>query len=292
MAQTCVPGVGRGGDAVRKTIIDAIGEKTASHFGHGYERLAPLPKDNGKPDVERRDGWLDRCEGIRISDDYKSFYTVWERSFQAGTAQTRKVKTVSRLLVGHGNPSGADVGLTVHHTWSVPMIPGSALKGLLAHHVDAVYGGSYPTHDERRKWRGPIWKNRQVAPGDGAGVYFAMMLGAPAVTGDPTTALRGVVEIHDALYVPGSVALDCPFVRDVLTVHQKPYYDEAGKNGGPTDWDDPNPVGFMTVTPGVGLLLAVTGPDDWTELTMRLLYEALAARGVGGKTSAGYGRMA
>ena len=60
---------------------------------------------------------------------------------------------------------------------------------------------------------------------------------------------------------------------------------------GPPTRDSPNPVGFITVRPGAQFLLAVTGPDAWRDRAMQLLLEALENWGVGGKTSAGYGRL-
>jgi len=262
-----------------------------SHFGHAYERLVPPPKTDGSADVENRELWLKQCENIGICRDYQQFYETWKSSFDPASSRTEVMTAKTRLLVGHGNPSGADVGLTVHHTWGVPLLPGSAQKGLLAHYIDAVYGEAGPLDDERRKWRAPTWQDGRVASEDRAGEYFAALFGAPAVTGDETAARSGAVEFHDALYVPGSAPGDKPFARDVLTVHQKTYYDSAGKGGAPSDWDDPNPVGFITVRPKVRFLLVLTGPADWTKLAMGLLRDALAAWGAGGKTSAGYGRM-
>ena len=263
-----------------------------SHFGYAYERLAPPPKSDGKADADKREVWLNNCQSIAISPDYAHFFKIWKDSFDPAASRTLEVAATSRLLVGHGNPSGADVGLTVHHTWGVPMIPGSALKGVLAHYIDAVYGDDpdQPDDAERREWRGPTWKDGRVAPEDQAGKYFAALFGAPMVTGDPGRA--GLVTFHDALYVPGSIGNDRPFARDVLTVHQKVYYDDEGTKGGPTDWDDPNPVGFITVRRKARFLLTLTGPAEWTTLAMELLGKALATWGAGGKTSAGYGRFA
>ena len=119
---------------MRQHILDKIGEKPAlHHFGYAYELLAPPPGGDGKVDPKRRDSWLDRCDSMTVDPEYQRFYDLWKRDFQAGC--TRTIKAKSRLLVGHGNPSGADVGLTVHHTWGVPVIPGSALKGVLAHYI-------------------------------------------------------------------------------------------------------------------------------------------------------------
>src|SRR5690606_17987305 len=53
--------------------------------------------------------------------------------------------------------------------------------------------------------------------------------------------------------------------------------------------DSPNPVAFLTVRPKCRFLLALSGPSEWTDLAGKLLADALASWGVGGKTSAGYG---
>lgn len=101
-------------------------------------------------------------------------------------------------------------------------------------------------------------------------------------------ATAGVVTFHDALYVPGSLADNKPFAADVLTVHQKGYYDSSGQSA-PNDYDSPNPVAFLTVRPKCRLLLALSGPSEWTGLAGQLLADALKSWGVGGKTAAGYG---
>jgi CRISPR-associated protein Cmr6 len=278
---------------MRDVFRGAIKDTPASNFGQAYDLLAPPPREDGKVDPQRRDEWLRRCEQIAIAGDYALFYERWKRSFASDEVKTREVIAASRVLVGHGNPSGSDVGLRVLRTWGVPVLPGSALKGLAAHYVDAVHGAA--DNPERRTWLGPTWKGRRIEPGDGAGAAFAGLFGAPEVDGEEGSARRGRVEFHDALYVPGS-ANGKPFARDVLTVHQKTYYDSnlrpsPKKPEWPSDWDSPNPVGFVTVKPGARFLLALTGPNDWAERAMALLLAGLAEWGIGGKTSAGYGRL-
>jgi CRISPR-associated protein Cmr6 len=274
---------------MRSVILNALQGARCSHFGHAYDLFAPPPGSDGKVNPQLRDAWLACCEQVDIAADYAQFYERWNHSFSAAECTMREVALApaSRLLIGHGNRSGSDVGLTVHRTWGVPVLPGSALKGLTAHYVDAVYGDR--EEPERRQWLGPTWTSGRVRAGDGAGAAFAGLFGAPEVDGEENSARRGLVEFHDALYVPGSSHAK-PFSRDVLTVHQKQYYDSQGKSW-PNDWDSPNPVGFITVRPGTSFLLVLTGPRDWREHAMSLLLAALAEWGIGGKTSAGYGRL-
>ncbi|MGE4046210.1 MAG: type III-B CRISPR module RAMP protein Cmr6 [Acetobacteraceae bacterium] len=272
-------------DAIRK----AIGGERSEHFGQAYEMLAPPPRTPGKPDVEARQQWLKRCAETPVSKDYATYFALWKASFPASCL--REVTARSRLLIGHGNPSGSDVGLTVHQTWGVPIMPGTALKGLLAHYIDAVYGDA--TDKAAQSWRGPTWTNgKPQAPGED----FATMFGAPATGEEDTGGQRGWVEFHDALYVPDSATGNNPFALDVLTVHQKDYY---GDIGWPSDWDSPNPVGFVSVRPGTRFLLAVTTGSQpagqalakWRSLAIEQLTAALAEWGIGGKTAAGYGRL-
>ncbi|MDW8283875.1 MAG: type III-B CRISPR module RAMP protein Cmr6 [Myxococcales bacterium] len=278
--------------------------ETPEHVALAYNAWAPVGEDGKVPD-DRRASWLSSLEGIAISSDYACSFERWKKSLLAAGARVFELVLASRLLVGHGNSSATDVGLTVHHTWGVPVIPGSALKGLVAHFVDATYGPSDPERwpweqegDERTRadYQGVIWRGRRIERGPGA-VYRALF-GAPEADEDEAMRARGfdagatagLVVFHDALYVPGSAPNDKPFVPDVLTVHQKGYYDSLGRSW-PNDYDSPNPVAFLTVRPGVRFLFALSGPQDWTELAEHLLRNALDTWGVGGKTSLGYGRL-
>jgi len=138
------------------------------------------------------------------------------------------------------------------------------------------------------------WNGGRIQVGPGA--VYRSLVGAPDAREDDLMsehgfdagAAAGLVTFHDAVYVPRSAPGDKPFAVDVLTVHQKTYYDS---NGGslPNDFGDPNPVAFLTVRPKCRLLLALSGPAQWTDLAARLLADAIHNWGVGGKTAAGYG---
>jgi CRISPR-associated protein Cmr6 len=78
-----------------------------------------------------------------------------------------------------------------------------------------------------------------------------------------------------------------PLQLDTITVHHPKYYQNGGE--WPTDFDDPNPVAFLSVRPGVTFHIALSGPGDWVALAARLLEYGLTHLGLGGKTNAGYG---
>lgn len=275
------------------------------HPALAYDAWAPIGAEGTVPN-EVRATWLERLSNRPVTSDYARALDRWRSSFHDDGDRTFELELAARLLVGHGNNSATDVGLTLHHTWGVPVIPGTALKGLLAHYVDAVYGPEDPhvppwertgPDRERTRWEGVTWSDNRIRRGPGD--LYRVLFGAPDADADGEMAARGlnagaaagVVSFHDALYVvPDKADGDCPFAKDVLTVHQKTYYDEAGKSF-PNDYDDPNPVAFLSVRPGARFLFALSGPAAWTELAERLLVDALREWGVGGKTSSGYGRF-
>lgn len=280
------------------------------HVALAYDAWAPVEVNDGKvrsqkhkdEAVSPRDAWFKALESIQVHADYEHTFRRWKQSFSSPGDRLAYFTLDSRLLIGHGNASATDVGLTVHHTWGVPVIPGSALKGLVAHYVDAIYG---PTDAKKKPWeqegderiradfQGVTWKGRRIERGPGT--VYRKLFGAPDALEDATMrengfeagVVAGLVICHDALYVPGSLD-NKPFAADVLTVHQKGYYDSLGRSA-PNDYDSPNPVAFLTVRPKCRFLLALSGPSEWTELAAQLLAHALESWGVGSKTSAGYG---
>jgi CRISPR-associated protein Cmr6 len=220
---------------MRQVLRDPIGGKVPGHLGLAYDAWAPTEVGDGKVSDDRRRPWLEKLAELAVSPDYARSFERWKGSFSATGDRLAELTLASRLLIGHGNASAIDVGLTVHHTWGVPVIPGSALKGLVAHYVDATYG---PTDASKNPWeqqgdervradyQGVTRNGRRIERGPG--VVYRALFGAPDAREDETMrengfeagAAAGFVTFHDALYVPGSLADNKPFAADVLTVHQ------------------------------------------------------------------------
>lgn len=181
-----------------------------------------------------------------------------------------------RMVIGLGGENVLETGITLHHTYGTPLIPGTALKGLASHYCDQVWGAA--TRDQGqgfRRWR------KEVPGGD----YHKSIFG--------TTDDSGHIIFHDAWITPET--LEKSLQPDVMTPHHGDYYsDETGQTP-PTDFDDPNPVTFLSVvgTFQVAVSCDVTGIEGqkWANLAFELLTEALKEWGIGGKTNAGYGRL-
>jgi CRISPR-associated protein Cmr6 len=221
-----------------------------AHVGLWIDKLLPhQEKGAGKEKAEHFD------KAVRPVDPlYKSFYDRWEKSLAEVGAQTRRVRVLGRLSIGLGGESILETSISLHRTYGVPYIPGSALKGLAARYA----------RKRLDNWKG---EHSKVLFGD--------------------TDVAGYVTFFDALYIPESAKANTPLALDVMNVHHPEYY--RGKNAAPTDWDSPTPISFLSATGAYSI--ALRGPDEWVDAAFEILAHALKEEGIGAKTSSGYGWM-
>lgn len=193
-----------------------------------------------------------------VPDAYRKFYDRWKAVVEQDSSVITKTATVrGRLSIGLGGESVLETAITLHRIYGVPYIPGSALKGLAAYYA-------------RNRLQEGDWGVKSKA-------YQIMF-------GDTTSA--GYLTFFDALYVPGTGHGSKPLWPDVITVHHPQYYQG---NEQPADWDSPTPISFLSATGSY--LLAIGGDPAWVGKAFEILNLALAAEGIGAKTSSGYGRM-
>lgn len=220
----------------------------------------------------------------KANDVYREAYNRWgsylDQLQKPMAKQTFKVK--GRMIVGLGGASVLETGVTLHHTYGVPFIPGSALKGLAAHYCARIWGAAKDGAEFGREVPLP-----DPPGGKRLGDYYETLFGA--------TDDAGHLVFHDAWLVPES--LPGALQLDVMTPHHPDYYgaDPKDEKEAPTDVDDPNPVAFLSVKGEflVAVSCDVEGEEakKWAALGMDLLKQALAEWGIGGKTNAGYGRL-
>jgi len=181
------------------------------------------------------------------------------------------VKTQGRLIVGLGIETPQETGLRLQHTYGVPVIPGSAVKGVCAFYAHSVWG----------------LENTEFRMG-GSGYQFLF--------GSQEEA--GMVTFEDAWMDPAAVggALNI----DVMTPHQGDYYQEKMDTHRdripPSDQAAPVPIPFLSVSGKFWLAMRCEGEDReaagrWQMVVKDLALAALRDEGIGGKTRAGYGRL-
>lgn len=253
----------------------------AQHAGLLLQRYLTIPvKHNDHPD-ERKALLSAACKAAtNASELYKLAFDRWKGSFdgdERSVSADLKTRDRNRLIVGLGSQNVLETGLRLHHTYGVPILPGSALKGLAAHYCDQVWGakrGGDASPDENKPFRK-------------CGQYHELLFGKG---GDDDSAV-GVITFHDAWMKPES--LPDALKLDVMAPHHPAW---QNNDAPPTDFDSPNPISYLSVTGTFHIVVSWSGPESdqsrkWTELAMELLKEALGDWGVGGKTSSGYGRL-
>lgn len=170
--------------------------------------------------------------------------------------------TRSRLVVGLGNPNPSENGLTFHHVYGFPMIPGSAQKGLCAHYVKEIEGKSEADATYQEIFGGKTEKGK---------VIF----------------LDAFPLLIDNALPEGLLDLD------IMNPHYQEYYSSEGKTA-PADYLSPNPILFLAVGSGVPFQFTLMAPykeKKLLDIAGRWLKSALKIMGIGGKTQVGYGRL-
>lgn len=197
------------------------------------------------------------------SSIYKLAYQRRKKALESSALVAEGVAT-ERLAVGLGCESTLETSIALEPTYGVPIIPGSALKGVAAFFA-------------RQELEG--WEISSEA--------YRQLFGASDKDG---TQQAGCVVFHDAW--PDPAKLSKLFQQDVINVHHPEYYQSEAErvSDAPADWDSPVPIGFLT-TSGT-FLVAVSGESaEWNRRALQILQMALEEYGVGSKTGRGYGRL-
>lgn len=207
-------------------------------------------------------------------DDYAARFLMWRDGFDdPETYLVLEAEVNGRMIVGLGARGVLEAGIRLDHTWGVPVIPGSSLKGLAgaaAHQLSP----STDTH-----WKKPETTDAGARPDSDYDILFG------------STDESGAVRFHDAWWIPES-GQGKPLRRDVMTVHHPEYY-QAPANGDPpppSDTDSPTPIAFVSAV-GKYLIVLEGANDAWRRAAADFLAAGLRDLGIGAKTNAGYGRM-
>lgn len=250
--------------AARREALACASHGPSTHAGLWLDRFLGQQPETPADRVVYAD-----LHGVAAStaapDGYASAFRRWTDPAENPGAMFFPATCSGRLVLGLGSKGPSEVGITLNRTWGMPVLPGSALKGLARRAAQRAGAG---------------WES--------GGRNFRALFGS--ATG-PDAGI-GVVDFLDAWWDPASVLNGQqarPIYADVMTTHHQGYYGGKPGHDNPSDADDPIPVSFVSTTGKFQIGLA--GPADWVEAAAGMLKIGLEELGVGAKTNAGYGRM-
>ncbi len=209
---------------------------------------------------DNKTGHINRLCAIQPSALYKKVFTRWEETAKTLPGAALFATVSQRLLIGSNAASALETGAAIQHSYGMPMIPGSAVKGCARAYAQQLGLGAE---------------------------YLAMLFGLD----EGELAGPGGLVWHDAWWRPGGQE-KYPFVADVVTVHHPEYY--QGKEVMASDTDTPVPNAQLATHGEFFFYIGCEHSDSqpWAELAIQLLKATLHGTGIGGKRAAGYGRMA
>lgn len=240
---------------MRQAIADIrsqVAPANQPHRGLYFDQLSPGFQS------EKIGDFLEAVSRLPYPVAFDRFRRQWEAGIKQANGIRYRATARSAVIVGLGSESVTEVAISLHRTYGVPVIPGSALKGLAA---------SYARNRMDRDFWSPD------------GEAYKTLFG--------TTEEAGYVTFFDAMPVMSPGQKDGDLRRDVLTVHHPQYYQK--QTGLPADWDSPVPVPFLTAR--CDFDIALGGPEAWVHAAFEILRLALLEEGIGAKTSSGYGRL-
>ena len=200
--------------------------------------------------------------GEFVPEDYIPNYYV---------AKKFKAKTTQPLIVGLGEASPYETGITLDFITGLPIIPGSALKGItrraaimkLSDRTDLL-----PYGDEFAEVAKEYEQHERIIQVFG------------------TQDQKGKIIFMDAYPIEWPKGL---FRVDIMNPHYGPYYESPDKNP-PGDWYNPVPIFYLTVNKDVKYRFVIASEDEGLlEAAKDWLEFALTNIGVGAKGNQGYG---
>ena len=187
---------------------------------------------------------------------------------------TATLKT--RLITGIGQTHPAETSLVLDHNLGIPYIPATTLKGLtrLGHILFMLENNNLPEN--------VIQQDRDKKP----------YLDLSANSFDNQHKLFGSEDKKAKAIFLDAYPLTIPELEvDILTPHYKNYYTNPGHNP-PTDTENPVPVQFLTVKPGIQFVfrtIILPEAKNYFPEIKKAYIQILQEEGIGAKTALGYG---
>lgn len=263
------------------------------------DKFARYPKYPPAFDQQQQRDHLLRV--VRCKGDEAILKTALQR--RESLAQSRHSIALAAKTSGpmtlHLSRAGAleNAGICLHPIYGFAYLPGSGLKGMAHAFACEIWLPQQP--NKQAAWNdicrvfgsadAPWLKDLAKRANALCGLNGADTLKAPK------DAAAGSVVVHDGL------PLTWPKLTvDIVNNHHPEYYQGTGEANPPGDWEEPNPVSFLAISPQTEFTFLIqtrhadgnpSAAKSDVKLAAQWLTGALENFGAGAKTAAGYGRF-
>lgn len=234
---------------------------------------------------------IDTVANVTASDLYVLAFNRWLNATHEDsneTFATVSAKVDGRLLTGLALGGTLETAATTHHTYGMPMLAGSSIKGAVRSYTEHLFAER--NEDGTLKFEKADNTNKIIVKEDKKQILDTLF----GTDGDDDSqGDAGYLIWHDAWWIPmvndqGNLLTGTdykPFIGDVVTVHHPKYYSRELNAA----LDMENPVPNQQIAIQGSFYFVIQGEQKWVHFARELLKETLANTGLGAKGASGYG---
>lgn len=234
---------------------------------------------------------INTIANVTASDLYVLAFNRWlDATHEEGNDNfaTVAANVDGRLFTGLSLGGTLETGATTHHTYGMPMLAGSSVKGAVRSYTEHLFAER--NQDGTLQFEKADNTNKIIIKEDKKQILDTLF---GTDSDDDTQGDAGYLIWHDAWWIPmvndqGSLLTGSdhkPFVGDIVTVHHPKYYSRELDAA----LDMENPVPNQQVAIQGSFYFVIEGEQKWVHFAKELLKATIENAGLGSKGASGYG---
>lgn len=275
---------------------------TAAHAGLLMQRGLIEWEEGEKP---KKQALIKKIASVKADELYLLAFNRW-LSNTGNISDAREnnptfahvaAKIEGRLYTGLDTGGTLETGATTSHTYGMPMLAGSSVKGAVRNYAEHLFAmrddaGNIITKSVQEN--GQTVQKMQIEPSKQPilDVLFGASTEEESDDNDRVDN-AGYIIWHDAWWIPpvdndGKLKAgedSKPFAEDVVTVHHQNYY--SGVTAQALGMENPVPNQQMAIQGG--FYFTLEGDKKWVAYAKKLLEATITHMGLGAKSASGYG---
>lgn len=279
-------------ELMRRSLSALCSEVESAHAGLLIQRGLQTWED-GEKIVKQK--LIEKICKVKPTELYLLAFNRWlNQTHESGREDMATVtaKIEGRLFTGLPLGGTLETGAATHHTYGMPMLAGSSVKGAVRSYTEHLFA----QRDENGNLQFKTLNNaNKILIQKDKQKVLDILFGADEAdeADENTSANAGYLIWHDAWWIPkvnnsGKLLKreQCnPFVEDIVTVHHQSYY--SGETAEALDMENPVPNQQLAIQGA--FYFAIQGEKKWVNLAKELLELTIQNTGLGSKATSGYG---